>query len=551
MKKRLMGAAMGVSLAGALGLPALTGGTPSMAAGWSPTATLGEPLSGLVPAGALAPGTPLDVTVALRLRNQPALQSDIAHGVTLTPAEFAAQFAPTASQVQQVTSYLTARGFSDVAVSANQVQVTARATAAQASTAFDTVIDAFRLGGRPVFANVAPAKVPSGLAGVVGSVLGLNDVGVMHTSVNPPVSCAVPGVPYACTFNPQGFWKFYDAPAGSDTGAATSIAVFAEGDLTQVIKDLRQEEKANALPAVPVTVVPTGPASSDTSGADEWDLDTQYSTGMAETVRNLYVYDATSLTDSDIAREFNAFVSADKAQAGSASFGECEYQAYLDGSMLADDETFAQAAVQGQTVFASAGDTGGFCPVAPTNGVPAGVPDVNYPASSPYVVSVGGTTIIPNSDGTRDQEIAWTAGGGGVSLFESSPAWQQAGVGTPTSAVYTVCGLTTVGCGRTVPDVANDADPNSGANVYISGTPTTVGGTSLSSPLTLGEWARLETAARNHLGFGSPRLYRAAGTAAFHDITLGDTGPYPALPGYDLATGLGTLDVAKAIRTIG
>jgi pseudomonalisin len=56
---------------------------------------------------------------------------------------------------------------------------------------------------------------------------------------------------------------------------------------------------------------------------------------------------------------------------------------------LADDESFAEAAVQGQTVFASAGDTGGFCTVAPTNGVPAGIPDVEYPAASPYVVSVG------------------------------------------------------------------------------------------------------------------------------------------------------------------
>ena len=551
MKKRLTSAAVGVAVLGGLGLPALAGTARSDATGWAPTATRAEPTAGLQAVGPLAPATPLQLTVALRLRNQDLLQRDIAAGTVLTPAEFQSEFAPTASQVAQVESYLTARGFTAVAASANRVQVSAQATAAQAATAFDTALASFRLAGRPVFANTAPVRVPASLAGVVGSVLGLNNVGTMHTAVNPPSTCVVSGLGYPCTYNPQGFWKFYDAPAGSETGAATSIAIFAEGNLTQVIKDLRQEEKANGLPAVPVTVVPTGPASSDTSGADEWDLDTQYSTGMAETVRNLYVYDATTLTDSDIAREFAAFVSADRAQAGSASFGECEYQAYLDGSMLADDESFAQAAVQGQTVFASAGDTGGFCPVAPTNGVPAGVPDVNYPASSPYVVSVGGTTIVQDAHGYRSKEIAWPAGGGGVSLFESAPAWQQKAVGAPTSAIYTVCGTTTLGCGRTVPDLANDADPNSGANVYVSGTPTGVGGTSLASPLTLGEWARLQTAARNHLGFASPRLYPSAISIAFHDITLGDTGPYPALPGYDLATGIGTLDVASAIRTIG
>jgi subtilase family serine protease len=76
--------------------------------------------------------------------------------------------------------------------------------------------------------------------------------------------------------------------------------------------------------------------------------------------------------------------------------------------MLADDNAFEEAAAQGQTVFNSAGDTGGFCPVGVAeNGVPAGVPDVNYPASSPWVVPVGGTTLITSSTGAYSEEIAW------------------------------------------------------------------------------------------------------------------------------------------------
>ena len=550
-----MRAAVGVSVVGALALPAVTGSAPAHAAGWTTTATLAEPVAGLTDVGPLAAAEPLSVTVALAPRDRAAMARDIAAGVVLTRRQFQSRFAPTSTAVDRVVSYLHRQGFSGISVAANHLQVTATGTARQAETAFDTTLHALRLparwGSRTVYANLGPARVPAALGGIVASVLGLSDVGTMHpdalAATNPAVSCVVPGVGYPCVYNPQGFWKAYDA-TNVTTGHGTTIAIMAEGDLTGVMKDLRTEEAANGLPEVAVRVIPTGPASTDTSGADEWDLDTQYSTGMAGNVGQLDIYDATSLSDADIAREFNRFASDDLARAGSASFGECEYQAYLDGSMLADDMALEQAALQGQTMFASAGDTGGFCPVAPNNGVPAGVPDVNYPASSPYAVSVGGTTLVTGADGAYSQEIAWLAGGGGISLFESSPYW-QAGDGTLYSQLSTVCMVQ--GCGRTVPDVANDADPNSGANVYISGAPTAVGGTSLASPLTLGEWARMETAAHNRLSFAGPLLYQKMGTAAFHDITLGDTGPYPATPGYDLATGIGTLDVARAVKTIG
>jgi hypothetical protein len=310
--------------------------------------------------------------------------------------------------------------------------------------------------------------------------------------------------------------------------------------MSGVVQDLRTEEKADKLPQVPVTLVYTG-LRSPAEASDEWDMDTQFSTGMAGGVAHLYVYSATTLTDSDLALAFNRFAAQDKAQAGSASFGECEYQAYLDGSMVAWDQIFAEAAAQGQTVFASSGDTGGFCPVAPNNGVPAGVPDVSYPASSPYVVSAGGTTLLTNDDGTYNDEAAWLAGGGGPSLFEIQPFWQQ-GVAPPTG---TTC-VEVVAClGKTLPDVAMDADPNSGANVYVGGSPEAVGGTSLSSPLTLGTWARLESSHADKLGFAALPLYREYGTTGYHDVVLGDTGPYPAAPGYDLATGMGSFDVAQ------
>jgi subtilase family serine protease len=523
-------------------LAAAAAGHATAATAWRSTATQGLTLNG-ARLGAVDGSAPLHVTVALALRNQAALKQAIAGGVTLTPDQFAATYGATAADTQAVADYLTGAGFTNVSVEPNNLFVTADGTAAEAESAFNTSLVRYSVHGQTLFANETAAQVPAALSSAVASVLGLNDAAKMSL----PTKKADTGLPnYLVSYTPQGFWKAYDA-VGAPTGRRTPIAIFAEGDVTGVLADLRAEEAADGLPKVPVSVVKVGLSSPDTAGLDEWDMDTQFSTGMAGGVSRLYLYDTTSLTDADVTLEFSRFATDNRARAGSASFGECEYQAYLDGSMIAMDNVFAEAAVQGQTVFASSGDTGGFCPVVPDNGVPAGAPDVNYPASSAYVVSAGGTTLLTNGDGTYDQEAAWVAGGGGPSLFEYQPSWQS-GIAPPTGSTcveYVLC------VGKTLPDVAMDADPESGANVYVDGTPEGVGGTSLSSPLALGVWARLESAHGNRLGFAAPRLYAAAGSAGFHDVTLGNTGPYPALPGYDLATGLGTFDVAQMVAAIG
>lgn len=546
MRKRLLSttAVAAATLAAAF---AIGGPRPAAAASWTSTATQATSLANAAALGNVPSTQTLHIAVALQLRNRAALDSYIAainnpsssqYGNALSPAAFAAQYGPTGAAVQQVTSYLSGAGLTNIRVAPNNLFVTADGTAAQIEAAFNTHLGLFSQNGSTVYANTTAAQVPSTLSGTVVSVLGLNDASVMKPpkhkasgSTGSPTGVSAPQ--YLTAYAPQGFQKAYDV-AKTPTGAHTSIAIITEGDMTGVISDLRTEEKANALPQVPVTVVQTGLASSDTSGADEWDMDTQFSTGMAQTVSHLYLYDSTSLTDSDLALAINSFAAQDVAKAGSASLGECEVFPYVDGAMLADDEVFAEAAAQGQTFFASAGDTGGFCAVAPTNGAPVGAPFVNYPASSPYVVAVGGTTLLTNSDGTYNNELAWLAGGGGTSAFETSPFWQA---GVVPAANGTV--------GKALPDVSMDADPNSGANVYINGTPTAVGGTSLSSPLSLGVWARVESAHANALGFAAPHLYKLYGTAAYHDIILGDTGPYPATPGYDYATGMGTFDVAQ------
>jgi subtilase family serine protease len=507
--------------------------------------------------GPVDPAQTLRISVALQMQNAQALQSLVQQQATpgssnfnkyITPAQFNASYAPSAASAKAVRNYLAGAGLGNISVEPNRLFVTATGTTAQIQAAFNTSLSRFKQKGNVVFVNTTPAQVPQALSGIVLSVLGLNNVPM----TTPITQCDVSDPQcLRFTYNPQTYWRAYDAQHVL-RGYKTSIAIMAEGDVSQVIPDLRTFESAMSLPPAKVTVVQVGLPSTDTAGTDEWDLDTQYTTGMAGNVRNLYIYDTTSLTDQDTALEFNRWATDNRAQVGNASFGICEFFPYLDGTMVADDQVFLQAAAQGQTMFSSTGDTGSFCSVG-TNGVPAGAPFVGYPATSPYVIGVGGTTLVTNTDGSYNSEVSWYAGGGGISQFEYSPTWQSPVVPTNNGLPVTF---------RAIPDISMDADPNTGAIVYVNGAAEFIGGTSLSSPLAAGAWARLQTSYGNILGFAAPRLYAgypAFGTPpgdptgltqkvdGFNDVLTGVNGLYTSLPYYDFTTGLGTLDVGQKL----
>ena len=542
-------------------------------AGWAATATRGATIANAADRGALSPSTPLTVRVALNLRNEDQLKSLIAARQKISPAQFNAQFGPTPNDVQSVVSYLQGQGFTNVHTSAQLVS--ADGTAATASKAFNTSLESFQLGGSAVYVNTQPAFVPASLGNTVSAVLGLSNAAKMSVTLKlrTAANCfpqATPNGKCVPVFSASDVQSYYDA-GGTATGSTTTVAVMAEGDVSQVVSDLRMAESKQNLPQVPVTVVRVGLPSPDTAGGGEWDLDTQSSTGMAQNVQTLYIYATTSLSDSDIANEYSKWVGDDLAQLGNSSFGECEYQAWLDGAMKVDDHLFMQAAAQGQTMFVSTGDTGSSCALAGTNGVPgSGPPMVEYPAASPYAVGVGGTTVVSNAaDSSYAGEVAWNAGGGGLSQFENSTSWQQAVI--PSSTGLAATNL------RGLPDIAMAADANSGAyNVYGSNVPGIgdcsngcgIGGTSEASPLAMGSYARLMSAHANALGFAAPQLYRnfiqkqASATTVtgppptqalggFHDIITGGNGIYTALTGYDYTTGLGTLDITVMNGQIG
>jgi len=482
-------------------------------------------LKGATDAGALQRAS-VPVTIALAPRDKAGLAAAAARGGGLTPAEFNERFAPAAATVDAVRSWAGANSLNVVSVSANRTLVRVSGSAENVGKAFGTTLERFTSGSGSFFAPSREATVPAAFSAQTTAVLGLSNLGRVGFS---PPRAASGGLNFPASYGPQDIASLYGAPA-SATGAGQQVSVIAEGDLTQPRADLATFEDRFGLPHVTWNQIQVGAASTDTSGSDEWDLDTQYSTGLAPGVTQLNVYDGASLSNDDILATINRWVTDDSTRQASFSAGECELLAFATGFTDALDVTLAQAAAQGQSLFVSSGDTGVFCSaVVGVNGVPAGIPSVEYPASSPYAVGVGGTTVL----GPGPNEIGWYAGGGGISYFESAPAYQASAGGS------------FLGVNRGVPDVSLDADPNSGYTVIVAGQPETIGGTSASAPSWQGIWARVQGARGGNLGFADPVLYGEP-ASAFNDIVLGANGAV-ATPGYDYVTGRGTPIVSALV----
>jgi subtilase family serine protease len=492
----------------------------------------------------------MSVTLVLAERSASALNALVATPhAALTPAQFAAQFAPTTAAVDAVRSWAATNGLTVSSVSANRLLVTVSGSSSQISGALRTNLRRYHTAADGnFFAAGAAAQLPNALAANVSAVLGLSSLAkVAVPKPSPRFATALAGgraalpaaglptsLNYPATYTPQDFWAMYDAPSGQ-TGAGQQLSIITEGDVSQPKADLATFETTYGLPTVAWNQINVGTPSTDTSGDDEWDLDSQYSTAFAPGASTLNVYVGPSLNDSDILTTINKWVTDDLSRQGSFSAGECDILAGAAGFTTGLDAVLKQAAAQGQTMFFSSGDTGSECPaIVGVNGVPAGIPDTNYPASSPYGIGVGGTSVLSNNPLT---EIGWYAGGGGLSPVEPAASFQAdakvLGVAAPPT--------------RGVPDVSLDADPESGYDVVVGGSVEGIGGTSASAPSWQGIWARAEGAHGGSLGFAGPILYSTVPPSAFHDITVGANGAFTAGPGYDLVTGLGTPDIAKLV----
>jgi hypothetical protein len=508
----------------------------------------------------------------------------------LTPSQYASAFGVPAATVQAVTGWLKSGGLAvtQTAAAGNWIQATG--TVAQIDSLMNVSIAQYQSKGVTFLANQQAPTVPSGYG--ISTVVGLNTLqhfSVPKTIIGQPAGTpSTSGCAPSCIYTPQDLWSMYDQPTGNQ-GQGVTMAVFGEGRTDDVIANLRAFEKAMKLRQVPITVsnVGAGPFTDD-SGQLEWDLDTQASTGMAPKAYGETMYFASSLFDADVESAFTAWVNDAKGPLqANASFGECETdpantvwnaippqagQFVGAGNNLEPvaEATLQQATIEGRTLFSSAGDTGSSCPLAvlPVVGAGNGVvnqgfPFQNYPCISAYAVCVGGTVLY--DDGAtpphRNIEYVWPYTGGGSSAYIAEPDFQK-GV----SAINRPCVVDPSGnpypsgtiC-RGAPDVAamsGDIATNA-YSIYANGSATTEGGTSLSSPLWVGMWTRLQAAApAGGLGFANPVFY-AIGTGKkghygsdFFDVTTGTNGLYQAGTGWDYVSGWGVPDVTKLMQDV-
>ena len=308
-------------------------------------------------------------------------------------------------------------------------------------------------------------------------------------------------------------------------GAGQTIAIVDAYNDPDIVSDANSFSSQWGLPAFNGSGEPTLSVLNETGGTslpanaspEGWDLEESLDVEWAHSIApeaNIILYEANSNSDSDL---FTAIKTAE-THAGvsvvsmSWSGGESSSETSLDSYFTTSGVTF----------LAATGDSGS----------PSG-----YPAYSPDVVAVGGTTLDINSSGQYIAEGAWSDGGGGISLYETIPSYQDNLDG--------VNGASTTH--RNVPDVSMDADPNSGVYVLDSyaGGWFQVGGTSLSTPM----WGGLIAIANQGRALAGEAPLSSTQTLStlyslpssdFHDITTGGNGTYNAGPGYDLVTGIGT-----------
>lgn len=503
----------------------------------------------------------IHITVVLKLRNDTQLKAALAtarsHGQAphriMSRAQLAATYLPTAAQAQAVATYLRKAGFTHVRVHRGNMLVSGDASAANVQSAFQTTLVNVRThDGRSAFANSSPVKIPAALQGTVQAVLGLQTVHKAHTLARVMATGTI-GVE---GHYPTEFPTIYDA-SGLPAATNVSVGVWGWGSMQNSVNDLDDFMSGTGLSAGAVNVVCTDTNGFDSNteewsdtttigdptcgglpdeGENEWSMDSQSILGMSGGVKSLTFYAAYgpysgALTDT-LNEIVNPTVGEPRPQVINASIGGCERYADAnqggDGSMQADNALFEVAATQGQTFSVATGDYG-------SDECGDGQADsASYPASSPWVVAVSGTTLRA-SNTTWARENVWFHSGGSPSSANDAQPWQ-------TGLTYGQY------AGMRGPDVAFDANAASGELVLLQGSYEQWGGTSLAAPIFAGAWARILQSDPG-LGFAAPHLY-ALPASALHDVRAGNNGQYIAKTGWDWASGLGSVDVGKAAAAL-
>ncbi len=612
----------------------------------------------VIPAGAQALAAPAPSSaqtgdVALKPRDPAALSQFLANVTNRTSSgyhkylaggQFAAKFGPTQATIDAVKSQLSSDGLTVTGVASDGMLVHFSGTTAKVESAFSTQLARYTTAaGVTGEATTSAVKLPSTIASDVSGVIGLDTLIKPTTSaIRPPASAYAGraaaktakitdypnGAPQPCAAataaanqyggltddqvaNAYGAFGLYQA---GDTGAGVNVAIYEQEPFDPA--DLQLFDQcyfgANQAPGG-LTIHNVDETSNQTgTGEGEAILDVEDVSAMAPGA-HIDVYDAPPSLEAGI-DEYAQMVDQDTDKIISSSYGFCEQDESLvqPGSLQTENYIFEQAAAQGQTVLNATGDTGSDAcnevrsVPAPTDQNPLSVGD---PASQPYVLAVGGTTI-QDADPAHYDETTWNdgaewgGGNGGLSSEWAAPSWQlnAPNFPQPGSADYTnandvettaqsqgisdqnwapgfCANNTTAGLGtstpcRGTPDVSADSDEfTGGITITYAGAFITEGGTSSATPLWAGLLALVDASpacqtsgvtTADGIGFVSPLLYAVAANpteyaASFHDITSGNNDVYgyddgktfPAGMGYDLATGLGSPILTNADGTPG
>lgn len=471
----------------------------------------------------------------------------------LTQDAFNARFAPTSEQEQAVVDFLVASGFHIDQRFSNRLLVEASAPVAAVERAFGVHLHNVLANGKVGYATFEEPAVPTSLAAFTVGVSGLDNLGTVeprHTQPAPVLGGVAPRDNFGsncCYFSPRDTDNFYhEQHVAVNTGSGQTVVIVGAYDNKD--SDVAAYNSQMGLPALTEVRVcagaalGTGACAFDTSSADnsiEISLDVEMVHGTAPAARIVSIM-AKSAAFTDFQTAYNTVVTRNDGHSVSTSWGACEKN-MAAAQRQADDNIFANGAAVGQSWFAASGDSG-----SKDCGVRAGSQTgVDFPASSPYMMGVGGTHpncssgfVAGNSVcGGYGSESGWSGSGGGVSVYYARPSWQ------------TGCGANS-GTARQVPDVALEADTTPGNLVAHNGGWYAVGGTSDASPQWAGAFASVN-AHKGGSGMGLPgtRLYQLCGTSAFHDVTSGSNGGFSAVAGYDKVTGLGSFEMTNLVNT--
>lgn len=513
------------------------------------------PVAGAHSLGAVRADERIEVTLRLRPRSASAgaapraatnAHEDVppAQRQYLSREEYEAAHGTDDADIAKVRAFAQAHRLAVVEADAARRSVVLSGSAASLSAAFGVTLEHMAHEGGTYRGRTGAISVPAELDGIVQAVLGLDDRPAADPHFRRLASTGVFTARAASSsFSPVQLAKLYDFPTGLD-GSGQCIGIIELGggyrpaDLTAYFTKLGL--KTPVVKAVLVDGAHNAP--SNANGADgEVMLDIEVAGAIAPQA-TIAVYFAPN-TDQGFLDAITTAVhdKVNRPSVISISWGSAESN-WTAQSMTQFDQAFQAAAAMGVTICVASGDNGSG------DGVADGKAHVDFPASSPNVLACGGTKLTASATAIT-AEVVWnegtnSAGGGGVSVQFPLPAWQK-DAKVPVSAA-------TGKAGRGVPDVAGDADPQSGYQVRVDGQDMVIGGTSAVAPLWAGLIALMNQKLPRPVGFLNPLLYGSlSGRKLMRDITTGNNGAYKAGPGWDACTGWGSPDGAKLLKALG